>query len=212
MDLERMVMDYTRVSDDAAILCRRRDFPRAVNVLQRRSPDRRRWRQAFRTVAVTADRNALDPKRRGWVEGALREVVSGVRDKGLQGELVLDAAAYNTQLELGEFIPRWTARELWRQADAVALPMEYLKQVTTLPTSIDAPIHAARVIVDCRRTADAHRALAVELTAALDPRALVDEYLPSLDRATLSRLEAMRAQQDAARRWRELAQRLFRGQ
>ena len=65
MTTERLGVDYTRVSDDAAILCKRRDLPRAVNVLQRRESDRQRWRLAFRYVTVTADRTLSGSRRQG---------------------------------------------------------------------------------------------------------------------------------------------------
>ncbi len=210
MSSPQMVADYTRVSDDAAILCRRRDFPRAVNVLQRRSPDRRRWRQAFRTVAVTADR-ALDGNRRQWIEGALREVVTAVGDRRLAHELCIDAVALDASLHLGDVLPAWSARDLWRFADAVVLPMEYLAQVTTLPRSIDARIDTARVVLDCRRTADAHRQYAQELSAGLSPGLLLDEASAVLGSVEAARAQQVRAQEDAARRWRTLSQHLLEG-
>lgn len=201
------VADYTRVSDDAAILCRRKDFPRAINVLQRRDPDRRRWRMAFRTVAVTADR-ALDGARRNWFEGAIREVVTGLEDKRLRSELVIDAATCDASLVFPDVLPSWNGRELWRLAESVHLPMEYLVRVTKLPRSLSEQIHTARVVVDCRRTADAHRAAALELDAALPPDAFLAEAKGQASVATCATLAAVRAQQDAARRWRELALRL----
>lgn len=204
----RLVVDYTRVSDDAAILCKRRDFPRAVNVLQRRAPDRRRWRAAFRTVSSAADKT-LDGPRRNWFEAALREVVSGVGDRGLQGELALDVAAADGRFDLGEVLPRWSARDLWRIADAVYLPMEYLTRVTHLPRSIDASIDTARVVVDFRRTAEAHRSLALELGAAVPATAYIEEASGNCSEGLLRTIEEVRAQQDAARRWRELAHRLM---
>ncbi len=208
MTNDRLVLDYTRVSDDASILCRRRDFPRAINVLQRRDADRRRWRQAFHTVVTTGDR-ALDGGRRSWFEGALREVVGFIPDRRLRGELVLDARAADTSLDLGAVLPAWTARQLWRLADSAHLPMEYIASVTPLPPAIDTPIDTARVILDCRRTAAAHRALAGELGATLPPLAAVREATGELDDGGVLTLAEVRAQQDAARRWRELAERLF---
>ncbi len=204
----RLVIDYTRVSDDAAILCKRRDFPRAVNVLQRRSPDRRRWRAAFRTVSFAGDKT-LDGLRRHWFESALRELVTGVGDRGLQGELALDVAAADGRLDLGEVLPRWSARDLWRIADAVYLPMEYLVQVTRLPRSIDASIDTARVVVDCRRTSEAHRALAVARGASVPAAAYLDGASSRMPEAVMQAVGEVRSQQDAARRWRELAHRLM---
>ena len=203
-----VVADYTRISDDAAILCRRRDFPRAVNVLQRRAPDRRRWRQAFRSLAVAGDRG-LEGTRRRWFEGAIQELVLGVPDGGLRTELALDAAEYDTTWDLAEALPCWSARDLWNLAESVQLPMSYLAQVTTLPRSIRETIHTARVVVDCRRTAEAHRSLALELSQNLSPTAMIDEVRGHADAATLSTLGEVRSQQDAARRWRELAHRLL---
>jgi hypothetical protein len=210
MSSPQMVVEYTRVSDDAAILCRRRDFPRAVNVLQRRAPDRRRWRQAFRTVAVSADK-ALEGNRRQWMEGALREVVTAMGDRRLAQELTLDVAACDAVLDLGDVLPAWSARDLWRFADSVVLPMEYLAQVTTLPRAIDARIDTARVVLDCRRTADAHRRIALELSTGLSPDALLDGPAAHLGAAERARATQVRAQEDAARRWRALSQQLLEG-
>lgn len=201
------VSDYTRVSDDAAILCRRRDFPRAINILQRRDPDRRRWRMAFRTVAVTGDR-ALDGARRRWFEAAIHEVVTGLDDKRLRSELVLDAASCDASLAFPEILPSWNGRELWRLADSVQLPMQYIVKVTRLPQSLAEKINTARVVIDCRRTSDAHRAVALELDATLPPDAFLSEARGAAGESLLATLSSIRAQQDAARRWRELAHRL----
>jgi hypothetical protein len=208
MTAQQQVVDYTRISDDAAILCRRRDFPRAVNVLQRRDPDRRRWRQAFRSLAVAGDRG-LEGSRRRWFEGAIQELVLGVPDTTLRRELALDAVEYDTTWDFAEALPCWSARDLWNLAESVQLPMSYLAQVTTLPRSIRETIHTARVVVDCRRTAEAHRALALELSQSLSPTAMIEEARGSADARTLEALAGVRSQQDAARRWRELGHRLL---
>jgi hypothetical protein len=208
MSLDRNDLDFTRITDDAAILCRRRDFPRAVNVLQRRAPDRRRWRHAFRQVVSSGD-HVLDGARRQWFEAALRELVVNVSDRRLAGELVIDAAAGACRVDLGPVLPIWTARDLWSHADQVDLPMAYVAQVTELPRSIRAPIDTARVIHDCRRTADAHRVCANEIGAALHPNAVIDEARGEADVRALAALQELRAHQDAARRWRDLAHRLF---
>lgn len=204
MPTESAALDYTRVTDDAAILCRRKDFPRAANVLQRRRPDHRRWRQAFRHVAVTADRG-LDGARRSWMEAALREVVGAVPDRWLRGELVVDARALHATLDLGPVLPTWTARDLWRFADDEGIPMEYVARVTPLPHAIGGTIDTAQVILDFRQTASAHRDHAVELA-----RALPVVVIPTaLDGAARSALVEVQSHQDATRRWRSLAQRLL---
>ncbi len=204
MTLAKLVVDYTRVSDDAAILCRRKDFPRAMNVLQRRDPDRRRWRQAFRAVAVAGDRG-LDGMRRRWFEGAITELVTGVNDRTLKRELALDAVDCQTAWNLGEALPTWSARDLWGHAETVQLPMAYLAQVTRLPKNIRENIETARVVLDCRRTAEAHRRIALELSGNLAPTAMIEEVRGCADDATLAALQDIRGQQEAARRWRELA-------
>jgi hypothetical protein len=210
MTTSRIVLDYTRVSDDAAILCRRKDFPRAVNVLQRRSPDRRRWRLAFRQVVYTGDR-AVEGARRSWLEAAVREVVHGVGDRRLKGELVLDAAELNTRWTIDGVLPAWSARDLWNLAESVDLPMEYVSMVTELPKNIAAPIATARVVLDCRRTSEAHRELAMKIGAEVPVTAVIDEVRGCLDERVAARLTEMRSHQEAARRWRELAHRLFGG-
>lgn len=208
MTTERLGVDYTRVSDDAAILCKRRDLPRAVNVLQRRESDRQRWRLAFRYVTVTADRT-LSGSRRTWVESALREVVTSVQDRLLRAELVVDAREADTSLDLGAVLPTFTVRSLWSAAESVDLPMEYITMVTELPRVISAPINTAQVIVDCRRTANAHREQANLLGRGVPPSAPMEERDGTLDATVASTLAEIRAQQDAAQRWRALAQRLF---
>ncbi len=208
MTTPRIVIDYTRVSDDAAILCRRKDFPRAVNVLQRRDPDRRRWRLAFRTVAWSGDQG-VEGARRNWLEAALKEVVGGVQDRRLRGELAIDAAELGTAWDVGQVLPAYTARDLWNLAEKVDLPMQYLSMVTPLPKSIQAPIQTARVIADCRRTSEAHRQIAQRLAIDVPPTAVIEEVRGTLDQRVAQRLAEMRGQQEAARRWRELAHRLF---
>lgn len=208
MSADRLDLDYTRITDDALILCRRRDFPRAVNVLQRRSPDTRRWRSAFRSV-ITAGDQGLDGARRQWFEAALRELVAHVPDRRLAGELAIDAAGAGTHVDLGPVLPLWTARDLWRHADTLELPMSWLAQVTSLPRSIRAPIDTARVVFDCRRTAEAHRGCAHELASVLPATAIIEEASGRVDRPTQEALDALRAHQDSARRWRELAHRLL---
>lgn len=208
MTTSRMVSEYTRVSDDAAILCKRKDFPRAMNVLQRRDPDRRRWRLAFRTVAWSSDKG-VEGARRNWIEAALKEVVQGVSDRRLRGELAIDAAELDTAWDVGSVLPAYTARDLWRFAEKVDLPMQYLAMVTTLPKAIQAPIHTARVIADCRRTSEAHRELALKISADVPTSAVIEEVRGTLDRRVALKLAEMRGQQEAARRWRELAHHLF---
>jgi hypothetical protein len=200
--------DYTRVSDEAAILCRRRDFPRAVNVLQRRAAERRRWRHAFRLVTVLGDR-ALDGSRRVWMEGALRDVVAQVRDLRLQRELVVEARAAQVRFDLGAPLPAWTARTLWHLADTLEIPMQYITRVTALPPTLQAPVDTAQVVVDFRRTAEAHRALAAQLGATLPPWALFQEAKGALDPALQQRLNTVRVQHEASRRWRDFAGRLL---
>ncbi|MDP3273801.1 MAG: hypothetical protein Q8Q09_01305 [Deltaproteobacteria bacterium] len=194
--------EYTRVSDDAAILVKRQDYPRALNVLQRRSPDERRWRWAFRRVSHST--KALAGQRQDWMSAGLSELVSGMNDRGLKQELALDFRSLTDRSLSGVALPDFTARELWRIADHFGLPMEYLTHITALPSTIDAPIDTARVVIDCRSTAEAHREEARRLVAELPPT----EALPMLGQ--LARVAAD-AQRDAAARWRALAQRLLLG-
>jgi hypothetical protein len=208
MTTSRIVLDYTRVSDDTAILCRRKDFPRAMNVLQRRSPDRRRWRLAFRQVAWAGD-HGVDGARRAWLDAALREVVHGLGDKRLRAELAVDAAELGTRWDLNGVLPAWTARDLWRLAEDVDLPMQYLTMVTDLPRAIGAPIDTARVIADCRKTSEAHRQLAVAASAEVPASAVIEEVRGTLDASVSAKLQEWRGQQEASRRWRELAHRLL---
>jgi hypothetical protein len=208
MTTSRLVLDYTRVSDDTAILCRRKDFPRAVNVLQRRMPDRRRWRLAFRQVAWAGD-HGVEGARRAWLDAALREVVYGVADKRLRSELAIDAAELGTRWNFNAVLPTWSARDLWRLAEDVDLPMQYIAMVTDLPRAISAPIDTARVIADCRKTSEAHRRLALAASAELPASAVIEEVRGTLDATLAARLQELRGQQEAARRWRELAHRLL---
>jgi hypothetical protein len=210
MTTQRIVIDYTRVSDDTAILCRRKDFPRAMNLIQRRDPDRRRWRLAFRHVAWSGE-TGVDGARRNWLQAALGEVVHGVRDKKLRGELAVDAAELNTTWNFDEALPRYNARDLWNFAEKVDLPMQYIAMVTDLPKSIIAPVNTARVIADCRRTSETHRQAALTLGKEVPTTAVIEEVRGTLNQQIAERLHEMRAQQEAARRWRELAHILFQG-
>jgi len=208
MTTSRIVLDYTRVSDDTAILCRRKDFPRAMNVLQRREPDRRRWRLAFRQVAWAGD-HGVDGAKRSWLDAALREVIHGVGDRRLRGELAIDAAEMGTRWDFNAVLPAWSARDLWKVAEQVDLPMQYLAMVTDLPKAIHAPIDTARVIADCRRTSEAHRQLAVTAGAEVPASAVIEEVRGTLSERVAAKLNEMRGQQEASRRWRELAHRLL---
>jgi hypothetical protein len=184
-------LEYTRVSEDASILCRRQDFPRAVNVLQRRKPEHQRWRLAFRQIASSAAR-ALDGSKRHWATAAVREIVSEVVEQPwLRCELALDLHTAAPDFGAGEILPEWTARDLWRLADAEDLPMEYIVQVAQLPRSIDAVIDTAQLVLDCRRTASAHRRAASNALGDLRLRMDVS------------------AHRDAADRWQRLGQRLL---
>jgi hypothetical protein len=195
------LVDYTRISDDAAILLKRQDFPRALNVLQRRAPDPRRWRWAFRRVSQHSE-SQLEGARQRWIRGGLDELVSGVDDGALQRELAVDFRIATGVDATGDLLPKYTARELWRMADGFGLPMEYIAHVTALPQHIDAPIDTARVVVDCRTTANAHRDEARRLVEGIAPT----DAVPLQDQ--LARVAAD-AQRDAAARWRALAQRLL---
>lgn len=202
-NLPVVIGDYTRVSDDAAILVQRMDFPRALNVLQRRAPDHRRWRWAFRRVTSGVNVR-LDQSRKRWMQSGLDEIVSNVEDRWLQRELAIDyrtGLGVDTELSV---LPRYTARDLWRIAEQYGLPMEYLAHVTELPRFIDAPIDTTRVVIDCRRTAEAHRDEARNLLAGIAPT----ETVPLADQ--LQRIAAD-AQRDAEARWRALGQRLAHG-
>jgi hypothetical protein len=195
--------DYTRISDDASILVQRMDFPRALNVLQRRAPDHRRWRWAFRRVTAGVS-TRLDQSRKRWMQSGLDELVSAVDDRWLKRELAID---YRTALGVDSelcALPRYSARDLWRIAELYGLPMEYLAHVTELPRFIDAPIDTSRVVIDCRRTAEAHRDEARRLLTGIAPT----DCVPLADQ--LQRIAAD-AQRDAEARWRALGQRLAHG-
>ncbi len=195
--------EYTRISDDAAILLRRQDFPRALNVLQRRAPDPRRWRWAFRKVSQSSSFQ-LEGAKQQWMKSGLDELVTGVHDDPLKRELALDYRIATGTDASGFILPVYTARELWRLADGFGLPMEYLSHVTALPRHIDEPVDTARVIIDFRETANAHREEAKRLVQGIAP----SDAVPLADQ--LARVAAD-AQRDASARWRALAQRLLSG-
>ncbi|MFO0626820.1 MAG: hypothetical protein U0325_14495 [Polyangiales bacterium] len=81
--------------------------------------------------------------------------------------------------------------------------MDWVAQVTVLPRTIRAPIQTARVVHDCRRTAEAHRLRAHELAAQIPATAIIEEARGDVDAATRVALDELRAHQDSARRWRE---------
>lgn len=201
-------MEYTRVSEDTAILLLRNDFPRAVNVLQRRAPDLRRWRTGFRCLASRSNQN-LEGTRRRWVEGALSELLDAVDQPWIRNELVYELHSVAPEFGGLAELPVWTARSLWRTAEEVGLPMEYLVRVTELPKRIDEPLQTARVIRDFRAVSQAHRRNARQLSVGLRAQASLEEALPMED--MLQRVQ-VEAQTDAAERWRRLANRLLHPQ
>jgi hypothetical protein len=196
--------DQTRVTDDAAVHCWRQAFPRAVRVLENRAPDHRRWRFAFRAVSGTAARG-LDGARRQWMAAAMRDLATHVvQDPWLRCELAVDVAGV-PDFAMPDVLPEWSARDVWSLADREGLPMSYVAAVTALPVRIDDIVDTARMIVDFRRTAVAHRSYARDLQASLttpDVRddATLDEHLVRFQ---------IDAQRDAADRWRALARRLM---
>lgn len=195
-------LDYTRVSDDAAILCKRQDFPRAFNVLQRRRPDHRRWRFAFQRVAGSSSRALVGP-RRGWVVSAIGELLHGVSDTWLRRELALDLRACADQdFQAPGVLPAWTARDLWRLSDEEHVPMAYVTQITDLPRLISQEIDTARVILDARRTAVSHRDTSLELASSLQG----DAASCDSDALLLAQIEGHKVASD---RWRALARRLM---
>jgi hypothetical protein len=139
------------------------------------------------------------------MNAAVRELVSEVTDPRLRAELAVDLRACGSPFDAQSLLPSWTARSLWRAAEAEHLPMEYVVRVTELPRSIDAPLDTAALVVDFRRTSMAHR----DCAAALAIYACVDDDAaarpPSAERIELD------AHREAARRWRALAQRVLLG-
>jgi hypothetical protein len=198
-------MDYTRVSEASAILCMREDFPRALNVLQRRMPDHRRWRLAFRGVTRRAV-GSLGGARRQWMIDAVRDLVTqDAMHPWLRAELAVDLHG-SGDFEVQGLLPEWTAREVWSLADSEGLPMQYVSQVTALPRRIDDAVDTARLVIDFRQTAMAHRNAAIDLQSTLNTRAQTEDALPLDD--MLLRLQ-IDSQRDAAERWRGLSRRLL---
>lgn len=197
--------DYTRVNEDAAILCKRQELPRAMNVLQRRQADHRRWRNAFRGVTRTAVAS-LDGARRTWMIDAVRDLVTQTAmHPWLRAELAVDLHG-SSGFELPEVLPEWTARDLWSLADRESLPMQYVSQVTALPPAIDDRVDTAQLVKDFRNTALAHRSQARELHRLLTPCAQTQDAI-AFDEL-LVRLQ-IEAQTDASERWRGLSRRLL---
>jgi hypothetical protein len=198
-------LDYTRVSEASAILCMRDDFPRALNVLQRRTPDHRRWRIAFRGVTRRAV-GSLEGARRHWMIDAVRDLVTQpTMHPWLRAELAVDLHG-SGDFEVPGALPEWTAREVWSLADREGLPMQYVSHVTTLPRRIDDTVDTARLVIDFRQTAMAHRRAAIDLQASLDARAQTQDAIPLDDMLVRLQIEAQR---DAAERWRGLSRRLL---
>lgn len=198
-------IDYSRVSEASAILCRRHDFPRAMNVLQRRVPDHRRWRLAFRGLTRTAV-SALDGARRTWMIDAVRDLVTQPElNPWLRSELAVDLHG-SGDFEVKGLLPEWTARDLWSLAEREGIPMQYVSRVTTLPRAIDDAVDTARLVIDFRETAMAHRRAAIDLQRDLDTRAITEDAIPFDDMLVRLQLESQR---DAAERWRGLSRRLL---
>jgi len=197
--------EYTRVNEDASILCKRQDFPRALNILQRRMPDHRRWRAAFRGVARNAV-HALDGARRQWMVEAVTDLVTQTTmHPWLRAELAVDLHG-SSGFEIPGVLPEWTARDVWALAEREGLPMQYVTQVTSLPRAIDDRVDTAQLVVDFRETALAHRRAARELHDSLTPRSQTEDAIPFDDMLVRLQIEGQR---DASERWRGLSRRLL---
>lgn len=198
-------IEYTRVNEDASILCRRQDFPRALNILQRRAPDHRRWRAAFRGVAKNAV-FALDGSRKQWMVEAVSDLVTQTHmHPWLRAELAVDLHG-SGGFELPGVLPEWTARDVWSLADREGLPMQYIKQVTSLPSSIDDRVDTAQLVVDFREVALAHQRTARALHDSLSLRGQTEDAVPMDDMLVRLQIEGQR---DASERWRGLSRRLL---
>ncbi len=191
-----------RITDAVNHFARRGNFRSAVKLVRTRTPERLRWRAAVGTLTFDAGRLAGTERMR--LEEPIREMVLDLGDAFLQREIVLDARLNRVDLDRGEVLPRWTLGDLRRLSFLARTELDMMRRYVVLPTSFDAQIDTAAVVLTGRAFANAHRQRAERLWLSVpdqdgpEPLRLHQRFI--LERADL---EAERS-----KRWAALAKTL----
>ena len=191
-----------RITDAVTHFRSRGNFRSAVRLVRTREPERLRWRAAI--AALTSDAGAMQGNERMYVEEPIREMVLDMDDVFLQREVVLDARLHRVDLDRGEILPRWTFGDLRRLAFIAQTEITLLQRYVALPSSFDAPIDTAAIVLAGRSFSNVFRQRAERLWLSVPDG---DMPGPKLEH---HRFVLERADQEAeqSRRWGALAKAL----
>lgn len=191
-----------RITDAVAHFRRRGNFRSAVKLVRTREPERLRWRAAI--SALTQDAGGMRGNERMYLEEPIRELILDLEDGILQREIVLDARLHRVDLDRGEILPRWTFGDLRRLAFLAQTDLGLLQRYVALPSSFDAPIDTAAVVLAGRSFSSVFRQRAERLWLSVP-----DADLPGPE---LEHHRTMRERADQeveqSRRWGALAKTL----
>jgi hypothetical protein len=151
----------SRVTDAVRYCARRDDRRSAIAYVEKRSPERFRWRHAMADLNGWAGQ--LRGKRREEIEAPVREMVLEVEDEPLKWEVVIDARARGVDLDRGELLTRRSLSDLRLFAWQLGVEIDPLRRHLRLPEDLFAPIDTAAVILVGRQLAHAHRSKARQL-------------------------------------------------
>ncbi len=196
-------MSGSRITDAVDHEQRAGKSTQAVRIVQKRQPDRLRWRSAVSKLTASAGRKRGRSRMR--IEEPVREVVFDLGDAFLRQEVVIDARRYNVDLDRGEVLPAHSMGDLRRFAYLVGADVRRIEEYVSLPEDFLAPIDTAACVLVGRAMANYHRRAAQRVWLDLpDP----DGPMPMLQH---HHYMAKRAAGDAeqARRWQALAARLI---
>lgn len=191
-----------RITDAVGHFRTRGNWKSAVKLVRGRQPERLRWRAAV--GALTSDAGRMAGSDRMRVEEPIRELVLDLDDGFLQREIILDARLHRVDLDRGEILPRWTVSDLRRLAHIARADVNLLQRYVALPTSFEAAIDTAAVVLAGRAFSNMFRQRAQKLWLRVpdqegpEPVMLHHRYM------------LQRAEQDAemGRRWGALAKTL----
>ena len=191
-----------RITDAVTHFRTRGNFRSAVKLVRPRDPERLRWRAAI--AALTSDAGSMIGNERMYLEEPIREMVLDLDDSFLKREVVLDARLHRVDLDRGEVLPRWTFGDLRRLAFLAQTDLDLLHRYVALPSSFDAPIDTAAVVLAGRSFANVFRQRAERLWLSVPDR---DMPGPQLEH---HRFVLERADQEAeqSRRWGALSKAL----
>jgi hypothetical protein len=191
-----------RITDAVAHFRNRGNLRSAIKLIRTREPERLRWRAAVSSLTLEAGNlRGCDRMR---VEEPIRELVLDLGDFILQREVVLDARLHRVDLDRGEILPRWTFGDLRRLSFLAQTDLTLMQRYVALPSSYDAPIDTAAVVLAGRSFANVFKQRAQRLWLSVP-----DEDAPGAP-AAQHRFVLARADQEVeqSRRWGALAKTL----